>query len=500
MKTIFTEREPELFIALEIGEKRREILQSLTTEVMQWSEDVWIMDLTRYYNYWSKQARKSAMTPLALWRKLFGQLLGEEPMANHSKIISFAPAYRACSARNPWSAVLLLQAMREREITGLTSLNSKSGQSLFREIPWKIWWQEIEILETHLQTAGFKGFKKAGFKGQCKRLKLAIPKLDFRRPWKMHILNRTGVKRRFGETLSNVWGWSYDKTGEQSQTIYQTRFPWKSWQFTPPPSVKRYPDFPLLYWEQISPLLMEDLDKLCSIQGNSGEKVTRIDWQLTFEGLERLTIPIRFRNPHSLHDEIGKHTTALLQAGYGFTEAVNRRFPTDPESNCPDFMPPIQGWEMRITACLHIPDLVLDIFGEIQEEKRDLDALLQLENELPVNLSRFSPREDWLPEDSFLEEHFESEEIEVERPEISRSLEALAEGRPLYIRNNPLPIQVAGSKSVEQFLESTMIKWWRAEQSLRGERNYFKHIDPEGNALWVFKDTAGRWYQHGIFG
>jgi hypothetical protein len=500
MKPIPAARQVEFFIALETGKQTREILQSLTTEVMQWTENIWIMDLSRFYGYWLKQARRSAMSPQALWRKVFNRLLGEEPMENQSKIISLSPIYRTCSAHNPWSAVLLLQAMRKRQVTGLISLDSRSGQSLFREISWKTWWEQVELLELHLQTAKFKGFKKAGFKGQCKRLKLAAPRLDFKRPWELHILNRAGMKKRFGETLANVWSWSYERNRKPAQTIYQTQFPWKPWQFAPPPRIIRHPDYPLLYWEQISPLLMEDLSKLCTLQKNSSEKVTRIDWQLTFEGLEKLKVPIRFRNPHSLLDEKEKHTTALLQANYGFTEAINKRFPIDPQGGGLDIMPPILCWEIQITGCLHIPDLVLDIFGGTQEEIRELDALLQLENELPVNLSRFSSREDWLPEDSFLEEHFESEEIATENPETSRSLEALAEERPLYIRSSPLPVQSMGKKTADSFLESTMTKWWKAGQSPGQERNYFKHIDPEGNSLWVFQDTAGQWYQHGIFG
>ena len=491
---------PEVYIALETNREDPQILQSLTTDVMRWSENTWIMDLSRYYKYWLKQAERTRLGVLGLWRKLFNHLLGEEAIDPGSRVISMAPSYRACCARNPWSAMLLLQAMRQRGAKGLVSLRGKSGQSLFQSITWTTWWEQINTIEDHFLHAKIKGFKQSGFRQQCKRLQLAIPRLDFKHPWEMRILNWPGVKKRFGEMLANIWGWSYGSDPKKPQSVYQSRFPWKSWRFGEPPFVRRNLDYPLLLWQQFEPLLVDDFDKLCLATGNSGQRVTRIEWTLTFENMNELTVPICFRNPHNLQEEKKRHLTSLLQANYGFTDTITKAFPPDPENGHYETMPLVLAWELRITDSLYLPDVVLDIFGEGQEKGQELDVLLRLENELPVHLSRFSPRGDWFPEDSFTPEHFEAEEIVSETPEIRRSLEALAEERPLFIRNKPLPIGQLGKKVAVRFLESTMGKWWKAENSAEKERNYFKHIDPEGNAFWVFRNTAGQWYQHGIFG
>jgi hypothetical protein len=500
MKPLQKDVSPEMYIALEVKQEDPLVLQSLTTDVMQWSEDVWIMDLSRYYKYWLKQAEKTGLGVLGLWRKLFNHLLGEEAANPDSHVIALAPSYRACCARNPWSAVLLLQIMRQKDVKGLVSLQGRFGQSLFRSIPWATWWGQINVIETHFLDTKIKGFKQAGFRQQCKRLQLAVPRLDFKHPWEMGILSRQGVKKRFGEILANIWNWSYDAEPERPQTIYQSRFPWKSRRFAEPPIVRRNLDYPLLLWEQFSPLLVEDFDKLCLATKNNGRRVTRIEWTLTFENMNELTVPICFRNPHNLQEEKERHLTSLLQANYGFTETITKAFPPDSKNGHYETMPLVLAWELRITGSLYLPDVVLDIFGEGQEKGKELDVLLRLENELPVQLSRFSPRGDWFPEDSFAPEHFEAEEIVSETPEIQRSLEALAEERPLFIRSKPLMLEQMGKNIATRFLESTMGKWWKVGNAAEKERHYFKHIDPEGNALWVFRDTAGQWYQHGIFG
>lgn len=503
MKTAIFPKQPELFIAVEVTEPDQQILQSLTTEVMCWSDSVWLMDLTRFYEYWQQQAITRKTAPLTLWRKLLNHLLGEEPVENNSKIISLSPSYRGSCAKNPWSALLLLRAMKDRQVKGLLSLQSSFGQSLFREISWESWWQEIEVIESHFQGSRLKGFKQAGFRQQCKRLKQAVPRLDFKKPWEMRILHRTGVKNRFGEVLENLWNWSYGEETQTAPNVYQSQFPWKAWLFESPPVVTRHTDYPLTLWDQFAPLLSEDFDRLCRSLKNSGARVTRIDWILKLEEMNDLEVPILFRNPHDLQEERGAHTTALLQANYGFISALEKCAPRESSGNqsgIEDSMPLVLGWQLKLTERLYLPDVVLDIFGQSQERDGDLEILLRLENELPVKLVRFAACGDWFPEDSFREEHFEEDCVEGATGELGRSLHFLAEERPLFVRQSPLPVAGAEKGIRQQFLESTMTKWWRSELSQAKGRNYFRQIDSDGNAFWVFQDGDGQWYQHGVFG
>jgi len=384
------------------------------------------------------------------------------------------------------------------------------GSALLALGDWGSWWQGAVVLCDHFLAAGRKGFKPAKFRKQVQRLKLAALRLGLRRPGEMAILNETGIRNRFGAELALLWRWRFDRVaadfreaaggGEAAPFLYRIEFPWQEFRFRESPRVKRCPDYDLERWEQVAPLLNEDLDRLCRCLGRNGERVVRLDWQVSLVDFGGLHVPIRFRNPHDLRLEAGNHCTALLQARYAFEDATREVFPASPVTGEAAAVLLITSWELVLSETLVIPDLCFDIFGEIADREGELDILLRLENELPVPLQRFFTCSDWLPEDSYRARELSWEETEKQVPEMQRSLEAVAEARPLYIRSCPL--RLADNKGGEEnrFLENTLDKWWQKGGTALPERSYFKHVDEQGNATWIFRDSSGEWYQHGIFG
>jgi hypothetical protein len=485
------------FIVLETPDEDRERLQTFTHRVMRWAADVWILDLTGFEGYWRNRATAVGLRPGGLWRRVLDRLFGEVPLEMADQVVVFAPAYRAACAGNPWLGVLMLQALREENITGLVFEHSRRGRSLLQELSWEAWWQAIDGIIEHL-AGGRRGFKPAGFRGQCRRLQAAAPRLGFGRPGEMQVLNADSVRRRFGRELADLWQWTYGTGMTGAQTLGQAGFPWKMHRFRDPTVVKRCLDHALELRDQMAPLLIEDLDRLCGCLTGSAEQVTRLDWHLTLADLSVVPVPIRFRHPHPLLTEKGSHLTTLLQAEYAFAAAVRERFPPSLDGAMTD-VPSVIGWEIVLSDTLSVPDVIMDIFGETTGRGREIEALLRLENELPVGLTRFRSCSDWLPEDSYRGGPLSGEVIS-EVPELDPSLTAVAEERPLYIRTCPLPLPDLRRETAGRFLESTMDKWWRRGEGTAIERTYFKHIDPDGNAVWVFRDSSGHWYQHGIFG
>lgn len=490
----------KVFIALETGEENREKLQSLTNQVCRWSEDIWLLDISRFRRYWRSRSVMAKTSLSGIWRNILGQLFGETFDATDSNVITMSPLYRASCAENPWLAVILLHAMREKEIRGLVFQNSRSGESLLRQLSWRAWWRCVDILEHRFLETKTRGFKRPHFRRMCHRLKLAAPRLGFRLPWDMSVLNVPGVKKRYGEEIGNLWEWTYGRGMVDAETVISAGFPWTEYPFREPPVVKRIADYPLAIWDQMVPLLTEDLDKLSRALGNQGERVTRIDWRVTFEDLSTMTLPIRFRNPHDLRSESGRHLTSLLQAEYAFASAAARRMVHDTNGNQLESLPPILHWELSLIATITIPDIILNLFGEMAEENDDIDVLLRLENELPVALNRYQPNKGWLPEDSYIKAETALADETPPETEITRSLAAVAEDRPLYIRRSPLPLMEKKATRTGAFLESAMSKWWLETTFPIIERDYFKHVDPEGNAVWIFRDSSDNWYQHGVFG
>lgn len=502
-----------VFMALETKNEERGKLQFLTTQVMRWSGNIWILDISPFFRYWRIRAQAAGSEVIPLWRAALNRMFEAPDIPDPQKITPISPAYRAACAVNPWLAVLMLYGMQEKNIRGLVPQQSRVGQTLLQNIGWECWWRGVSAVSNHFLTAKTKGFKPAKFRKQSHRLKLGMTRLGIRRPAEMSILNQSGVKKRFGTELGLLWRWTFVERSGRSQPdapaghaengvlfLHRSGFPWREHRFREPPLVKRCLDYPLERWEQVAPLLNEDLDKLCGCLENSGEQVSRIDWHVTLDDLNCLHVPIGFRNPHNLLREKGSHHTTLLQANRAFEGAVREQFPPTAAAEELETAPLIHNWELHLSETLIVPDIFFDIFGEISEKEGDLDILLRLENELPVALNRFSSCRDWLPEDSYSCTELAREETENHSSEMQRSLDAVAEERPLYIRNEPLSLVGVEPQIRGRFLESTLSKWWQKGGPAAIERNYFKHVDPDGNATWIFQDSAGNWYQHGIFG
>ncbi len=499
-----------VYMALETGSEEREKLQFLTTQVMRWSEEIWILDISPFFRYWQIRSQAAGSAVIPLWRTALDQIFDSPDVPDREKIIPLVSAYRATCAVNPWLSVLMLYEMQSRNIRGLVPQQSRVGQTLLKSIGWKNWWRGTSTISDHFLTAKTKGFKPANFRKQCHRLKLGMARLGIRQPAEMNILNESGVKKRFGAELGRLWRWTFAERSGRSPSalsensvgpapfLQRSGFPWQDFRFRDSPLVKRCLDYPLERWEQVAPLLVEDLDKLCGRLENSGEQVSRIDWQVTLDDMKQLQVPIGFRNPHNLLREKGKHRTALSLAERAFEGSVREQFPPTSAAEEAETAPLINNWELVLSETLIVPDIFFDIFGEIAGKEGDLDILLRLENELPVPLNRFVSCKDWLPEDSYTCTELDWKEAESSASEMQRSLDAVAEERPLYIRSQPTPLPGTGQKRQSRFLESTLNKWWQTGGGI--ERNYFKHIDSDGIATWIFQDSAGNWYQHGIFG
>lgn len=500
---------PQVFMALETTGAEREKLQFLTTEVMHWSGDIWILDISPFARYWRMRAQSAGTTVIGLWRASLEQVFEQSGAPGENTVLSIAPPYRAACAENPWLAVLMLYGIQAGGVWGLVWQKSRTGRGILAGIDWECWWRGATVAGDHFLGVKRKGFKPSKFRKQVHRLKLAAMRLGFCRPGDMHILNEKGFKKRFGSELAMLWRWTFEKEGaghprddseQPAPFLFRMGFPWQGFRFRELPQVRRSPDFSLERWEQVAPQLREDLDKLCDYLQQSGERVVRLDWWVTLEDLKCLYVPICFRNPHDLRREAGDHCTALLQARYAFEDAAREAFPVSPVTGEVDAVLLICNWELVLSETLVIPNICFDIFGDIAGGEGELEILRRLENELPVSLNRFSGCRDWLPEDSYSSRSLAWAEAPEDPSEMQRSLDAVAEARPLYIRSNPLPLENEGPKGGGRFLENTLDKWWKKGGVVHTERSYFKHVDADGNATWIYRDSSGEWYEHGIFG
>ena len=499
---------PFLAVVVPSAEISLASLLVLTPRVMKWSHvsgrTIWLCDLEPCVSYWQAQTRGQ------------DHLIKIRQVLEHSLGVSFHAAF----AEHPWQALLLATHMESRGLSGLVSLLTPIGQNLWRDVPWDIWWSSLDVLGEHWEAVKQKNFRRDALRRGVQQFQRAVPRLGMASPWLMREMDPPALRRRFGATLQEVWTWAYSPRGPRGDVTacgpsLRGTFPWRQEVQAETPQISRWLDAPLAEWEHMQPFLKEDLDRLCKLESwHDSERVLSLEWQLVFSDMTSLEIPVRFRHPHHLHSESGHHRTALLQALYSFNAALpgSRLDPARLDDLLPTI--PVISWRLSVEQRMILPKRMRDLFGcetsgFLAESagsnqpalEGDLDAILRLENRLPVRLESWDLNKDWRPEDSWRVAPRQRSArwdrgVGRQGVEATPSLDEMAKGRPLFIYKQPQPLSQDGRSKLWRFCERTMDKWWMGGGL---QRDYYLVTDEDRRKMWVYKDHRGQAHVHGIY-
>ncbi len=478
MFTSQTSHAPQLrYVAVELKGATPEQVQCLTAHVMQWSEDVWLMDLAPVWSYWLRQAARARLDVRLLWRQILQRAL--HPEARVGDVINLKSPYNAVAATHPWAALLLLKRMKERRISGFITQQSDSASYLWRDMSWDVVWENADEVALHWEALRCKKFRLSQFRQEKTKFMRAVRRLNLTRPMDMKHITMEEMQRRFGAWWAQIWGWTWRPSPQTEQ------FPWRAWTYPAPPQVSRHLDEAMWAWPQMEEFLRADFDRLSErITERHRVQILRWDWVKSDASTD--SVLIRFRHPHSLHHERGAQQTALLQAFYQF-EAWQRQQETKEEEG---IIPPyLVSWSVAVEHSLVLAPMIQDLFGDLNEEQEGEQALSRLENELPIPLQRFDYGADWLPEHSSVPLGLGVDGMR------RNAYAAAARRRPLFIYRTPQPLKEAVCR--HQFLESVGERWWDGVPAL--ERQYFRITTPQQQNFWAYRDVKGAWWVHGIF-
>lgn len=496
-----------------------EKLESLTPRIMQWSEEIWLLDMGLCLTYWWKRAAQENIDVVTLWRLALQRIFQGE---------SFI--YGAAVARHPWQAILLLGHMRERQLSGLVDYDSVFGRRHFQEVTWRNWWSAAKSIIPHFSHAGRK--KLTSFPRSLGQMRRAIKRLRVDRPYNLKTAEPSAIRRRFGSVMGELWEWTYGGQDDRSLSNQLANFPWRSYCFRQPPAVHRNLEFTLWDWEQMAPLLQQDLNALCADVaasfamvdrfGDEGicqkygnldtkEYVLRLVWRLHLADGRTQELELPFRNPHNLHQDAPEQRTALAQALFRFSgfqgelEDVNR-----------DFCLGVIAWEVIVAEKMAFPPHTRSLFDD---PTGDMQELANLENLLPVPLEHLETKADWVAEHAYgpaapvvatkaLSAHAVSAGKRQDERE-ALVFQAAANQHPLFIFETPESLLRKGESRGLRFLERTMEKWWLKDVNLQNDfeseksspyRDYYQLYDGEGKSLWVFQNQRRQWFVQGIYG
>lgn len=461
-----------VFIALEPKGKSDIDLRTLTPRVMKWQDTLWLMDLRPVITYWNKRATRQSQSLPIFFQNMLNQL--------------FPEGYQAGYSHHPLQALLIAHLLKEKNLSGLMDGLSPFGSSFYQKLSWSCFWSIAEQSVPHFLASGIKKSSLKQFSKNRQMMERAVHRLSLHKPSELSHTHFSSIHRRFGPLLTLLWSWVFAPEGGQDHTFDD--FPFITHIYVEPPQISRTLDFPLLRWENIEPLLIQDLNKLCFHQSyHKGDLVSCLEWHMVMEDLNTLTVSIPFRHPHNLCSEIPTQQTATQQAYYHFMD-ISHRFSRHYEESELS-LPNIVSWQLRITGFMPKRHKITDLF---QEELLGQDELERLENLLAVSLTEYRNVEDWCAADAFSTHHQES------LPEHAKpSLKALNAARPLFIYKEPTALKYRGS-SLKRFLERTMDKWWD-HQANNHQRDYYLMTNEQKQHLWIYQDKQGLWYTHGIF-
>ena len=464
------------FLTINCDQIDRNKIRSLTPLVMNWKENLWLFDLSPCTSYWRSYAHRSGLDQNDMWQKLIQSYLSIKE-------------YQAVLAPHPWQCILLNKLLQERNLQGFVNIATPFGENLYEQISWDNWWESVDCflkkIDLHYKKNEINIFNRNIF-----RMKKSLEKLKINTPKSFSELGTSAIKRRYGYLMAQLWQW-YDKNSQNHWFNNLDSFPFKNIETIENPSCTRTIDYPISSWEHIEPLLNRDLNQLSHHKKYTKNlMILSLEWQITLKDLHSFNIPILFRYPYDLSQNCPAQVPALLQAYYNFIKICKIEFKRYLEIDTQP--PPITSWTITITSSMVSSAKFTDIFDT---DHKDITNLQNLENQLPIPLISYYISEDWLPEKTISSKPIQG--IVEDTPHKNILINA-SRNRPLFILKNFQDMGASVTSALWRFQERVMDKWWQQNQK-NLQRDYYIMVDEQHRHLWVFKDSSGKWFIHGIF-
>ena len=471
-----------------------QFLFSMTPRVMCWDSNTYLIDLGPVYPYWCSLAKSQELSALEYISSLLVDLTAGD--------------IRATLAPHPWQAILLLSTAAKRPSLNFIDAQSYLGRRCLQDITWNDWLTCCQHLRNHLQNHSSKKSNR-DLSSSLNTLSKTINRLQFTHITQMSDIDPESMQRRFGKLAATAWRWTWLLKSEDSSTQrtlfvspFEDEFPWLNIAHTEIPSVSRHLEINLREWDHITPLLCEDLDKLCSLAcWSPSERVVSLEWELSFSCSPSLRIPVLFRHPHPLHRESGHHKTALLQAFHSWQKALVAKNKTDNRGELYITGDSITDWSLTVKERMTFTPKFHSVFND--DLTKDAAKLHDLENSLAVPLTEFLPTDHWTPEYSYERKIINLTE-DYSKTTSTENLGWIAtnQRRPLFIYKDPHPPSDRHHSSGLIFTERVSKAWWNdcSNQDRHSCRDYYLRITDDGLLQWVFQNDDGSLRVHGVYG
>jgi len=202
-----------------------------------------------------------------------------------------------------------------------------------------------------------------------------------------------------------------------------------------------------------------------------------------------------------LHQDQPHFKTAIYQAYYSYTDVIQRLQQRDTDLDLPENMP-FLSWTLEVRERLFMTPAVQELFPE-HFETQVVNEILELQNKLPSLIESYQ-----ISPDFSSDQLFELANVNANKSRYDFSLRQwqVVLKRPLFYYKKPIPLLHAelvsenvSAKCKQVFLERTSNNWWEGEELLDLNKDYFIRSEANGPAVWIYKNSRGEWFKHGIY-
>jgi hypothetical protein len=441
-------------------------LYQFSPEVMQLSEDIFAVDLSKTQSFWQKKAEQAQLSERVQW---------QERLSGQTNLFVF------CS--HPFQGLLFFNHLESRQAQGCFFMDTLFAQKNYQNLGWHFWMLTATQIEERLNSAQILVKERKGFDTQLKRFERFLTRMRLTQIEELKGAEFFQLQRRFGPFMGLVWRWTFSHDGAEE-------FPWLLYKPFSLPEKKTSLEFPSSGWPQILPDLESDL---LVLQSNPVLKppyyVTGLVWNLVFYDGESENLELHLNLPLSLHFEA--HRAAILQQLYYAFERVGQAWRAAEEDSDISHQGVLLGWTLAVLGRVALKEETLSLFLESNMQQSSLEGQKVLQSKLQSPIQVYQSQLAHVP-------GFNFKELNSIEPDLSPTVPIHYGLKPLFLYAEPIRLdpQLILRK---RFLERTASAWWQTKNWEDQERSYYICELSTGEWVWSFQNFKNEWYRHGLF-
>ena len=468
-----------------------ERLFALSSSVMEWGDGTWVVDLGPCLSYWAEIASRKKVGILSVIREEVCKVLGINARQS-AGTPSLKPGFTAALGNNAIQSVLLLHHLIDRNLQGLVSIRSEAGRALFSGLSWDTFWKVLGELSTLSYDSEVCGFSKPlKFRKNILLLRRSVARLGLNSPYEISRMGASAIARRFGADIGEVF--NHLESNSVQTGLFRTSI-WKSFVIKNPPSIHEPLDYAVREWKAMEEPLKDSMTRLSKVFPEY-LTIQKLRWTLTKDDMSVDELEVSFRAPYRLKADMQQGFKAILTqfelSFDGFTRSSSKEQCGDIEVVGIESRS-IVSWKITVVESSYEAPVERDLFQtgcDVKDSK-----ISELQNIIGSELTRHTPSSTWLPEVSF--QHLDFNGNSTCESLNYKSQLASARCRPAYLIS-PKKIAAKEVPAKLEFLEEVSGVWWKNRDDL--VRHYYKARFANGSVKWVFKNSAGDWFEHGTF-